>query len=253
MKLQRIPSKAVTTPLDHVMIAIGQAIHSRRSRTPGGTPASTSALPRPVGLETAGPRSRRRSARTGLADSSSGSVDVLSDQCLGHDGKGAARSSKCSWSLAKVGTAYRISRGLAGHGRRRGHGFVHENGVWHTFCDTLTVSDRRYFSAREVSDTCRRRSRASAVVCPAVERAGNLVATIRSVRDAGGVIERDSAVQIVEEELDREYQRKLSVGIDPMRMAVSHVEQQELVWTFPGRLRSICERRDRRSTAPAAW
>jgi hypothetical protein len=68
------------------------------------------------------------------------------------------------------------------------------------------------------------------VVCPVVERAENLVVAIRSLRDAGRVIERDSAVQIVEEELDREYQRELSVGLDPMRMAVSHVEQHELVW-----------------------
>ncbi|WP_308368692.1 YrhB domain-containing protein [Streptomyces sp. ISL-36] len=53
---------------------------------------------------------------------------------------------------------------------------------------------------------------------------------IRAVRDADKVIERDAAVQIVEEELERDYQRELSVGLDPMRMAVSHVDQHELVW-----------------------
>lgn len=35
---------------------------------------------------------------------------------------------------------------------------------------------------------------------------------------------------MVEEELERDYQRELSLGIDPMRMAVSHVKQHELVW-----------------------
>ncbi|WP_318200256.1 YrhB domain-containing protein [Streptomyces sp. SCL15-4] len=44
------------------------------------------------------------------------------------------------------------------------------------------------------------------------------------------MIEQDAAVQIVEEELERDYQRELSVGIVPMRMAVAHVEQHELVW-----------------------
>ncbi|MEU9737430.1 YrhB domain-containing protein [Streptomyces sp. NPDC048002] len=44
------------------------------------------------------------------------------------------------------------------------------------------------------------------------------------------MIERDAAVQIVEEELERDYQRELSLGLIPIRMAVSHVEQHELVW-----------------------
>lgn len=44
------------------------------------------------------------------------------------------------------------------------------------------------------------------------------------------MIERDDAVQIVEEELERDHQRELSLGLDPMRMAVSHVERHELVW-----------------------
>ncbi|WP_426402814.1 YrhB domain-containing protein [Streptomyces sp. R-07] len=44
------------------------------------------------------------------------------------------------------------------------------------------------------------------------------------------MIERDAAVQIVEEELERDYQRELPLGLEPIRMAVSHVEQHELVW-----------------------
>ncbi|MFG2137616.1 YrhB domain-containing protein [Streptomyces sp. NPDC048650] len=43
-------------------------------------------------------------------------------------------------------------------------------------------------------------------------------------------MKRDAAVRMVEEELERDYQRELSMGIDPMRLAVSHVEQHELVW-----------------------
>ncbi|MFE1381919.1 YrhB domain-containing protein [Streptomyces sp. NPDC058740] len=46
------------------------------------------------------------------------------------------------------------------------------------------------------------------------------------------MIERDAAVQIVEEELDRDYQRELSLGLAPLRMTVSHVEQHELVWVI---------------------
>ncbi|WP_432158148.1 YrhB domain-containing protein [Streptomyces sp. bgisy153] len=44
------------------------------------------------------------------------------------------------------------------------------------------------------------------------------------------MIERDAAVRIVEEELEREYQRELAARPEPMRMAVSHVEQHELAW-----------------------
>ncbi|MFB6557581.1 YrhB domain-containing protein [Streptomyces sp. NPDC056400] len=35
---------------------------------------------------------------------------------------------------------------------------------------------------------------------------------------------------MVEEELERSHRRELSVGLDPMRMAVSHVERHELAW-----------------------
>ncbi|MGW6026967.1 YrhB domain-containing protein [Streptomyces sp. NPDC055099] len=44
------------------------------------------------------------------------------------------------------------------------------------------------------------------------------------------MIEREAAVQTVEEELERNYQRELSLGLDPIHLAVSHVEQHELVW-----------------------
>ncbi len=44
------------------------------------------------------------------------------------------------------------------------------------------------------------------------------------------MIEREAAVRIVEEQLERDYQRELSAGLDPMRMAVAHVKQHELVW-----------------------
>ncbi|MGW5277466.1 YrhB domain-containing protein [Streptomyces sp. NPDC004044] len=44
------------------------------------------------------------------------------------------------------------------------------------------------------------------------------------------MIEREAAVRIVEEQLERDYQRELSASLDPMRMAVAHVEQHELVW-----------------------
>jgi hypothetical protein len=50
------------------------------------------------------------------------------------------------------------------------------------------------------------------------------------VRDAARVIERDTAIRIVEEELELTYQRQLSAGLDPQRMAVAHVEQHELAW-----------------------
>jgi len=43
-------------------------------------------------------------------------------------------------------------------------------------------------------------------------------------------IGRDEAVRIVEEELERVRQGKLSAGLDPVRMAVEQVERHELVW-----------------------
>ncbi|MFH8445452.1 YrhB domain-containing protein [Streptomyces sp. NPDC018026] len=44
------------------------------------------------------------------------------------------------------------------------------------------------------------------------------------------MIERDVAIRIVEEELERTYQKELAAGLDPMRTAVADVEAHELVW-----------------------
>ncbi|MFF4421010.1 YrhB domain-containing protein [Streptomyces sp. NPDC001549] len=44
------------------------------------------------------------------------------------------------------------------------------------------------------------------------------------------MIERDDAVRMVEEQLERDHQRGLPAGAEPMRMAVSHVERHELAW-----------------------
>jgi hypothetical protein len=44
------------------------------------------------------------------------------------------------------------------------------------------------------------------------------------------VIERDDAVRIVEEELERDYQERLFEGRDPRRMAVMFAEAHELAW-----------------------
>ncbi|GLP69181.1 hypothetical protein TUSST3_58040 [Streptomyces sp. TUS-ST3] len=48
--------------------------------------------------------------------------------------------------------------------------------------------------------------------------------------DAARVIERETAVRIVEEELDRENQRWAALGVDPVRTTVLHVAEHELVW-----------------------
>ncbi|MFE5597606.1 YrhB domain-containing protein [Streptomyces coelicoflavus] len=44
------------------------------------------------------------------------------------------------------------------------------------------------------------------------------------------MIERDAAVRIVEEELERTYRRDLAAGPDPLRMAVAGVKGHELAW-----------------------
>ncbi|MFD3475976.1 YrhB domain-containing protein [Streptomyces sp. NPDC058695] len=44
------------------------------------------------------------------------------------------------------------------------------------------------------------------------------------------MIERETAVRIVEEELDRENQQWAARGVAPMRTTVLHVEEHELVW-----------------------
>ncbi|MFG2532895.1 YrhB domain-containing protein [Streptomyces sp. NPDC048516] len=42
--------------------------------------------------------------------------------------------------------------------------------------------------------------------------------------------EREAAVHLVEEELDREHQKWSALGVDPVRTAVLHVAEHELVW-----------------------
>ncbi|MET9116078.1 YrhB domain-containing protein [Streptomyces longwoodensis] len=44
------------------------------------------------------------------------------------------------------------------------------------------------------------------------------------------MIEREAAVQAVEEQLERDYQQWRAAGVDAMRMAVVDVEEHELVW-----------------------
>ncbi|MFE4627452.1 YrhB domain-containing protein [Streptomyces mirabilis] len=44
------------------------------------------------------------------------------------------------------------------------------------------------------------------------------------------MIEREAAVRIAEEELDRKYQKWSAAGVDSVRTAVAHVEEHELVW-----------------------
>ncbi|MFF1459609.1 YrhB domain-containing protein [Streptomyces sp. NPDC058330] len=44
------------------------------------------------------------------------------------------------------------------------------------------------------------------------------------------MIDREAAVRIVEEQLELDHQKALSRCQDPMRMAVAHVEEHELVW-----------------------
>ncbi|MEU7151215.1 YrhB domain-containing protein [Streptomyces sp. NPDC039022] len=44
------------------------------------------------------------------------------------------------------------------------------------------------------------------------------------------MIEREAAVQTVEEQLEREYQKWRALGVDALRMVVTDVEEHELVW-----------------------
>ncbi|MFJ3274002.1 YrhB domain-containing protein [Streptomyces sp. NPDC086776] len=44
------------------------------------------------------------------------------------------------------------------------------------------------------------------------------------------MIERETAVRIVEEELDRENQKWAALGVEPVRTTVLRVEEHELVW-----------------------
>lgn len=44
------------------------------------------------------------------------------------------------------------------------------------------------------------------------------------------VIGREDAVRIVEEELEREHRRSSALGVEPVRVVVTEVEEHELVW-----------------------
>lgn len=44
------------------------------------------------------------------------------------------------------------------------------------------------------------------------------------------MVEREAAVRLVEEELDREHQKLLALGVEPVRTAVLRVAEHELVW-----------------------
>ncbi|MFD4743246.1 YrhB domain-containing protein [Streptomyces virginiae] len=58
----------------------------------------------------------------------------------------------------------------------------------------------------------------------------NLLVGTGSMVDAARVIERETAVRIVEEELDREAQEWAARGVAPVPTTVLHVEEHELVW-----------------------
>ena len=62
------------------------------------------------------------------------------------------------------------------------------------------------------------------------------------------MIERDTAIRIVEEELELTYQRELSAGLDPQRMAVAHVEEHELAWIVSYQSEEWLRTRDLRSS-----
>ncbi|MEU9337052.1 YrhB domain-containing protein [Streptomyces sp. NPDC048290] len=53
---------------------------------------------------------------------------------------------------------------------------------------------------------------------------------IEPARHAVCVIEREAAVRAVEEQLERDYQQWLAVGVGAVRMVVVDVEEHELVW-----------------------
>ncbi|MEV0223162.1 YrhB domain-containing protein [Streptomyces sp. NPDC050704] len=47
------------------------------------------------------------------------------------------------------------------------------------------------------------------------------------------MIEREAAVEAVEGQLERDYQKWRAAGVDALRMVVVHVEEHELVWIVP--------------------
>ncbi|WP_322982924.1 YrhB domain-containing protein [Streptomyces sp. S584] len=58
----------------------------------------------------------------------------------------------------------------------------------------------------------------------------NLLVETGSPVDAVRVIDRETAIRIVEEELERQNQKWAALGVDPVRTAVLRVKEHELVW-----------------------
>ncbi|WP_457492870.1 YrhB domain-containing protein [Streptomyces sp. P5_D11] len=78
-----------------------------------------------------------------------------------------------------------------------------------------------------VDDRSRKRGQNQIQRAPSLR---NLLVRPGSIVDAARVIERETAVRIVEEELDRENQKWTALGVEPVRTTVLHVEEHELVW-----------------------
>lgn len=78
----------------------------------------------------------------------------------------------------------------------------------------------------------RRRARVSEILVPFCQALsdGNSVVECGLARDAARVIERDIAVQAVEDQLELDYQQWRAVSAKAVRMAVVSVEEHELVW-----------------------
>ena len=79
----------------------------------------------------------------------------------------------------------------------------------------------------------------------ALGRENSLVET-GPIRDAARVIEREAAVQAVEEQLERDYQQWRAAGGDAKRMAVVRVEEHELVWIVSWQSEEFVRTRNRK-------
>ncbi|MEU8653686.1 YrhB domain-containing protein [Streptomyces sp. NPDC048737] len=62
------------------------------------------------------------------------------------------------------------------------------------------------------------------------------------------MIEREAAVRIVEEQLERDYQQWRAVSADAMRMAVTRVKEHELVWIVSWQSEDFVRTRDSKYT-----
>ncbi|MFI5666442.1 YrhB domain-containing protein [Streptomyces sp. NPDC051704] len=88
------------------------------------------------------------------------------------------------------------------------------------------IRDRRFYDVVAQEPTSQPLSRRWSCDCgPRI-----LLVSIGSMVDAARVIERETAVRIVEEELDREDQKWAARGVAPVPKTVLHVEEHELVW-----------------------